>query len=209
MVDKNKIPEKKISRLILYRKLVRNLIEDGNANVFSYKLAKMAGCSADQVRRDVMDIGCTGSNAHGYNLEEIFTGIDNYLDTCKNNKVVLVGAGNLGRSVLSYCDQRHSKISIIAAFDRNKELAGTVIQGCHCYHIDELRNFVKDNNIKVGIATVRSESAEGAVNELVNAGIKGILNFTPKQLNVPDNVYVENVDMMMSLEKVIYITGNY
>jgi redox-sensing transcriptional repressor len=142
-------------------------------------------------------------------LEEIFTGINNYLDTCKNNKVVLVGVGNLGRSVLSYCDQRHSKVAIIAAFDRSEELVGKVIQGCRCYHIDELRNFVKENNIKVGIATVRSENAENAVTELVNAGIKGILNFTPKQLNVPDNVYVENVDMMMSLEKVIYITGNY
>jgi redox-sensing transcriptional repressor len=201
-----KTSDKTIARLSLYRLMLDKLRTDGAPKVFSHHLAGAAGCSAAQVRRDVMEIHYTGSPATGYDVSELTEAIDNFLDHPDGTNVALVGVGNLGRAVLDFFRARRPKLSIIAAFDHNQRKTGRVIHGCWCFHTDQLIETVRDKNIQVAIVTVPAAVAQQVADRLVEAGVKGILNFAPLRLKAPRGVWVENVDITISLEKVAYFS---
>jgi redox-sensing transcriptional repressor len=98
-------------------------------------------------------------------------------------------------------------LSIVAAFDNNPHKVGRVIHGCRCYSLDELPEVVRQLNIQVGVLTVPAGEAQAVADMLVRSGVKGILNFAPVPLKAPPNVYVEDIDMTMSLEKVAFFAG--
>ena len=112
--------------------------------------------------------------------------------------------GNLGKAIISYFKGKRTKLSIIAAFDINPDKISRVYDGVSVHHINQLHEIIKKNNISIGIITVPAEQAPEIADALVNAGIKGILNYSPKPLNVPPFVYLEEYDMITSLEKVAF-----
>lgn len=198
------ISDRTIGRLSLYRRLLRDLLADGEKNIFSHQLAAMAGGTAAQVRRDIMAIGYSGSPVHGYDIEQLLKSIGHFLDAAQTQNVALVGVGNLGRALLAYFVGRHPTLSVVAAFDSDPVKANRVIHGCRCYPIEDLKTIVREHDIRLGVISVPAPEAQGVANLMCQAGVRGLLNFAPVRLWVPEHVYVENLDVTMSLEKVAF-----
>ena len=200
----NKIPEKTIERLILYRRLLLGLQGNGTNKIFSHQLAAMAGVTSAQLRKDLTPTGYYGSPVHGYDIKELMDSISEIIDAPLMQNVALVGLGHLGRAVLDYFQGRRPKLQIIAAFDTDPIKINRVIHGCRCYHTEELEKVIKKNNINVGILSVPVDEAQEIAERMINAGIRGLLNYAPMRLNLPNDVYVENRDMIMAVEKAAY-----
>ena len=193
-----------IGRLSLYRRLLHVLQAEGARNIYSHQLATIAGCSAAQVRRDLMVVGYSGSATHGYEVAQLIESLRGFLDAPGGQGVALVGVGNLGKAILSYFAGRRPNLQIVAAFDNDPYKVNRVIHGCRCYAMEHLYEVAHAQGIRLAIITVPAQSAQGVADTLVQAGIRGILNFAPVRLRVPPHVYVEDIDMTVSLEKVAY-----
>ena len=198
------VSQKTIARLSLYRRLLQEVAAKGTKNIYSHQMATIAGTTAAQVRRDWMVIGYAGSPAHGYEVLDLIDAIGKFLDSAVEQKVALVGIGNLGRAVLVYFTGRRPKLNITAAFDVDQHKTSRVIHGCRCYPKEQLKEVVTANNIKIAIIAVPAAEAQYVADSLIAAGVCGLLNFAPAPLRVPPGVFVEDIDLTMSLEKVAY-----
>jgi len=201
---KNRVSDRTIGRLSLYRRLLSRMLDDGRKSIFSHELAVVGGGSAAQVRRDLMDTGCTGSPTKGYDVSQLIEGIGGYLDDPRGQRIALVGVGNLGRALLAFFSSRRPKLSIVAAFDVDPYKTGRTISGCPCHPLSDLAETVKAQGITVGIITVPRASAQGVADSLVAAGVKGILNLVPVPLRVGPGVFVEDIAITTALEKVAF-----
>lgn len=204
----NSIPIQTIKRLICYNRVLKNLKTQNTEFCFSHQLANLVNNSPAQVRRDLMLIGCSaGSSGKGYYVTLLIEQISKKLLSGKTHKAALVGIGNLGRAILSFFSYRQPNIEIPLAFDVDESKIERVISGCRCYHISEINKEIREQKITLAIITVPALQAQNIANELVDAGIKGILNFAPIFIRTPDDVFVEELDMIMSLEKLAYLTA--
>jgi len=197
---------KTIGRLSVYRRLLLELEAEGRTQVFSHELAALAGATSSQVRRDLMEIEYTGSPIRGYNVKHLMTGLERFLDAPDAEEVALVGIGKLGRAILDYFQRRRPKLTLTVAFDNDPAKVDRVLQGCRCRRIDDLVQVVRERRIRLAILTVPAGAAQGAADQLVAGGVRGILNFAPTPLRVPVGVFVEDVDLTMSLEKVAFFS---
>ena len=198
------LPHKTVERLSQYRRALLLTLTKEKTHVFSHEIAQMLHITPVQVRRDLMLIGYSGNLRRGYDIKELINLIGKIIDTDKGQKVVMVGIGNLGKAIISYFRGKRSKLSIVAAFDTNPDKIDRIYDGVQCYHIDKLAEIVKQENVSIGIITVPADQAPAIAETLVLAGIKGILNYSPKPLNVAPYVYLEEYDMITSLEKVAF-----
>jgi len=171
----------------------------------SHELAQAAGVSAAQVRRDIMELGHSGNPSTGYAVRRLLADITACLDAPEGQQAALVGIGNLGRAVLAYFSgSRRPGLQVVAAFDVEPQKMDRVLLGCRCYRVEQLQEVIRAEKITVGIVAVPAEAAQQTADQLVAAGITGILNFAPVPLKVPSLVYVENVDLAVRLETVAY-----
>ncbi len=191
-----------IERLSVYRRLLGKLAGEGRGKVYSHGLAAAAGVTAAQVRRDLMEIGCSGNTKRGYDIEELVGFIGDVLDNPAGEPVALVGLGNLGRALLPFFASHHPKLKIVASFDSDPAKTGRVIHGCRSYPAGELRRVIESERIRVAILTVPAAAAQEVAGELAAAGVRGILNFAPETLRLPEEVVVENMDMAIALDKI-------
>jgi redox-sensing transcriptional repressor len=198
------ISEKTIGRLSLYRRLLSGLLVEKRNSIYSRELATLAGGTAPQVRRDLMSIGYSGSPSKGYVIPDLIESISNFMDNPDGTRAVIIGAGNLGRAILAYFENRRPKLKIVAAFDNDPNKTGCDVCNCPCHDIADIKKVVRKMDISLGVITVPADTAQEVGNKLVSAGVMGILNFAPIRLQLPDNVYVEHVDLTMSAEKVAY-----
>ncbi|MBG0783166.1 MAG: redox-sensing transcriptional repressor Rex, partial [Bacteroidales bacterium] len=193
------LPHKTIERLSQYRRALLLCLDKGKTHIYSHEIAKIQHITAVQVRRDLMLIGYTGTLRKGYNVKELIDLIGNIIDSEEGINVAIVGMGNLGRALINYFSGKRSKLKIVAGFDTNPDKIGNSMSGVPCFGIDQLKEIVAAKNIKVGIMTVPADYAVDTADLLVKAGIKGILNYTPKPVNVPEKVYLEEYDMITTL----------
>jgi redox-sensing transcriptional repressor len=198
------VSDKTIARLSLYRRLLKVLEGEGVRSVFSHQLAAMAGGTAAQLRRDLMEVGYSGTPSGGYDVARLADSIRDFLDVPGGQGVVLVGVGNLGKALLSYFAARRSSLQVMAAFDSDPYKVNRVIHGCRCYPMESLSEVLKGQATTVAVIAVPAPAAQGVAELLTRAGIRGILNFAPVRLRVSPNVYVEDIDMTVALEKVAY-----
>ncbi|HNW72806.1 MAG: redox-sensing transcriptional repressor Rex [Bacteroidales bacterium] len=198
------LPHKTVERLSQYRRSLLMTLSKEKTHVFSHEIAQMLHITPVQVRRDLMLIGYSGNLRKGYDIKELIDLIGKIIDSDRGQRVAVVGLGNLGKAMISYFKGKRSKLAIIAAFDINPEKINRIYDGVACYHVSQLTDIIRQNNISIGIISVPSEQAPEIAETMVLAGIKGILNFTPKPLNVPAFVYLEEYDMITSLEKVAF-----
>jgi redox-sensing transcriptional repressor len=196
--------DKTISRLGLYRRSLHRLQGEGRPFVYSHQIASETGASAAQVRRDLMEIGYSGSPNRGYQTSELIRSIGEQLDGPGETGVALFGLGNLGRAIIAYVARQRPNLAATAAFDQDPVKTGRVIQGCRCHAVEELPQIAREKKLKVGIIAVPAYAAQDAADRLVAAGIAGLLNFAPHSLKVPAHVYVEEQDLTLCLEKVAY-----
>ncbi len=196
--------EKTVERLSLYRRILSRLRDDGEAVVFSHQLAFHAGVTPAQVRRDIMSLGCSGTPRSGYLIKDLLKSITEVFDMSQCQHAVLVGMGHLGMALLAHFSGRWRWLHIQAAFDVDPTKCGKVIGGCHCYLLDQMPMMVRGWRVGIGIITVPAEKAQAVAEILCTSGVTGLLNFTSVRLNVPENIFVENVDLTTSFEKVAY-----
>jgi len=199
----SRIPVNTIGRLSLYRRLLHEPLASGARQVYSHQLASLAVSSAAQVRRDLMTIGFAGSPRKGYAIQELVEAINAVLASSIETSAALVGVGNLGRAILAYYANRQP-IRFAAAFDRAAEKTGRILHGCRCYPVEQVPAVVAREGIRVGVIAVPAPEAQAVSDQLVLAGVTGILNFAPVRLRVPSGLHVENVDLMMALDRVAY-----
>ena len=201
---KEDLPGKTIERLSQYRRLLFNSMAAGKTNVFSHELAQLMNLTPVQVRRDLMLIGYGGSQSKGYVIKDLITLIGKIIDNDKGLKMAIVGMGNLGRAFTSYLTGKREKLTIVAAFDNDLQKTDRVIGGVPCYHVSRLKEIIAAEQISIAILTVAPQAAQEVGRMLVEAGIKGILNYTSIPLNVPGHITLEESDIITSLEKVAF-----
>ncbi len=198
------LPHKTIERLSQYRRALLICLDQGQTHIYSHEIAKIQHITAVQVRRDLMLIGYTGTLRKGYNVSELIDLIGSIIDAGEGIRVAIVGMGNLGRALINYFSGKRSRLSISASFDTNPDKIGRTMSGVPCYSLEDMNEIIARENIKIGIMTVPAAAALTVAEKLVQAGIKGILNYTPKPVYVPKDVYLEEYDMITSLEKVAF-----
>lgn len=203
-MDKLNLPEKTIERLSEYRRTLLNCLAKGKTHIYSHELAGLHNITAVQVRRDLMLIGYSSMKKKGYDAQELIKVIGDIIDHQIGLNVAVVGMGNLGRAITTYFNGKRPKLNIVAAFDVDPNKINRVISGVNCYHMKELPDVIKRNDISIAIISSPPDTANQVADQLVAAGIKGILNFTTIPLVVPENVYLEEYDMITSMEKVAY-----
>jgi redox-sensing transcriptional repressor len=198
------LPHKTVERLSQYRRALLLILTKEKTHVFSHEIAQMLHITPVQVRRDLMLIGYSGNLRKGYDIKELIDMIGNIIDTDKGQKVAVIGLGNLGKAFISYFKGKRTKLTITAVFDVNPDKIDRIYDGVPCYSIDRITEIMKKENITIGIITVPADQAPSIAETLVLAGVKGILNYSPKPLNVSPYVYLEEYDMITSLEKVAF-----
>ena len=198
------LPGKTVERLSQYRRSLLTCLDDGRDYIFSHELANLHHITAVQVRRDLMLLGYSSVYRKGYPVRKLIEVIGKTLDKRDGQNVAIVGMGNLGTALAHYLSGIRPKLHVVAAFDINPAKIGKSINGVPCYHVTEIQKVIKQHKITIGIMTVPQDSAVEVADELVKTGIKGILNFTHISLDVPQGIYLEEYDMITSLEKVAY-----
>ena len=198
------IPEKTIERLSEYRRTLLKCHAQGITHIFSHVLAGMHGITAVQVRRDLMLIGFSSDTKKGYDVKVLIDFITNILYSEQPMNMAIIGMGHLGQAVTKYFNGKGLKLRITAAFDVDPNKVGTSIDTIPCYHIDEFEQRVDELDISIAIVSLPTSQASTVVLPIINAGIKGVLNFTSAPLNFPQGIVVENYDITTLLEKVAY-----
>jgi redox-sensing transcriptional repressor len=203
-VDKIEIPRKAIYRLSIYQRCLRKLLENGMETVSSSALAKAAGVKSSQLRKDLGYFGQFGTRGLGYSVEELLTAIRELLGRTQFQPVVLVGAGNLGSALLRYQGFEKEGFEVVAAFDAFPDSVVKRGIATPVFGVEEMLGFIRKSEVRLAILCVPAENAQEVANDLVGAGVTGILNFSPCVLQVPEAVTVNNVDLAMELENLSY-----
>jgi redox-sensing transcriptional repressor len=198
------LPGKTVERLSQYRRALITSLAANRNYVFSHELAAMLHITAVQVRRDLMLIGYGSVMRKGYDVRELIRTIGSIIDAPDGLNVAIIGMGNLGRAITGYFMGKRTNLNVVAAFDIDVQKVDKVVAGVRCYHLDQLKKLKGELDIVIAVLAVPPDQAVSVTSMLVSNGIKGVMNFTTVPLNVPDTVYLEEFDMITSIEKVAY-----
>lgn len=192
-----------VLRLSKYKNALYRLKALGFVKVFSDNLADAVGVLSSQVRKDFSLFGIGGNKRGGYQIDSLIEKLNSILGKDQQQKVIVVGAGHIGTALMKYKGFEKEGIKIVACFDidpakLNKNSSIPV------FPLDELKGFVKDKDIKVGIIAVPDIAAQQAAEVMVSAGIKGLLNFAPIRLRAAEDCVINNVNLELELENLIY-----
>ena len=203
-ITNSNIPEKTIERLSEYRRSLLSCHKQGITHIFSHVLAGMHGITAVQVRRDLMLIGFSSDTKKGYDVKVLIEFINNILDSQNVMNIAVIGMGHLGQAITKYFNSKGLKLRIVTAFDIDPEKVGTTIDEIPCYHMNQFEEVVSSMDISIVVISSPTRVAPTLVVPIINAGIKGVLNFTSAPLHFPQGIVSENYDITTILEKVAY-----
>lgn len=192
-----RVSEAVIRRMPKYYRQLQILQTQGVERISSGKLAQMMRLNASQVRQDFNCFGGFGQQGYGYNVNTLLNEIKNILSLNKTHKAIVAGAGNIGRALASFDYFEQQGFSITALFDVKDDMIGSEVNGKPIMDISEMEQYVKENDIAIGIITARRSAAQELADRMVKAGIKGIWNFAP--IDVTADIPVENIHMTDSL----------
>lgn len=204
-----KIPKATAKRLPIYYRYLRFLNDAGKDRVSSTELSDAVKVDSATIRRDFSYFGALGKRGYGYDVEDLLNFFSKTLNQDRLTNVALIGVGNLGRALLNYNFHQSNNTRISAAFDIDEKLVGTIASGVPVYPMSEMVEQLKLQQIEVVILTVPAPVAQETVNQLVDANVKGIMNFTPLRISVPDDIRVQNVDLTNELQTLIYFLDHY
>ena len=205
MEKKKNISMAVIKRLPKYHRYLKELMKNDVDRISSKELGDKIGFTASQIRQDLNCFGDFGQQGYGYNVRELYNQIVSILGLDQNYKTIMVGAGNIGQAIANYASFERLGIELVAIFDVNPKVIGTKIRDIEIDAESNLKEYLKNNDIAIGIICVPKMNAQRVCDELVSGGIKGIWNFAPVDLSVPDDVKVENVHLSESLSTLIYL----
>jgi redox-sensing transcriptional repressor len=207
MKDNTRISKAVIRRLPRYRRHLEDLKRKGIERISSNDLSRMIGYTASQIRQDLNNFGGFGQQGYGYNVESLYNQIGIILGLDHEYQMVIVGSGNLGQAMANYTRYYKSGFLVTGMFDINPRLIGLHINDIEVMDYETLGTYLADNDIHIGIITTNKESAQDVADTLVAGGVKGIWNFAPIDIAVPEEVALENVHLSDSLHSLIYYSN--
>ncbi|SHH36299.1 redox-sensing transcriptional repressor Rex [Tepidibacter thalassicus] len=194
-----------IRRLPKYHRYLKDLLERDIHRISSKELSEIIGFTASQIRQDLNNFGGFGQQGYGYNVEELYNEIGKILGLNNVYKTIIVGAGNLGQAIANYSGFQKSGFEIKALFEANPRFIGLKIRELEILDVEIMEDYIKENDIKIAVICTPKESAQDVADKLVRAGINGIWNFAPVDLELPEDVVVENVHLTESLFTLSYL----
>ncbi len=209
MSDQVKIPRATLKRLPLYYRFVSSLKSKGIERVNSKAISDALQIDSATIRRDFSYFGELGKKGYGYNIDSLLDFFKSELSESDMIKIAIVGVGNLGKALLTYNFSIHDDMTITEAFDVKEDVIGQKIGNVIVKDNDELITTLKKEEIDVVILTTPERVAQKVADELVQAGVKGILNFTPGRINTPSDVQVHQIDLGIELQSLLFFMKNY
>lgn len=205
-----KVPEATIRRLSTYTRYLKELEEKGETVVSSAQLAKACGVNPAQVRKDLAYFGEFGIRGVGYYVKDLYEDLRRILGLNREWRLAIIGIGNLGTALLNFKDFLKENYKIVAAFDiKPEEVVGRVAEKVgkpvEILHPDRLKEVARERKIDIAIITTPPSEAQKVADQVVEANIRGILNFTPAQLRVPRGYIVKNVYFTTILDNLVYL----
>ena len=204
MSERKKVSDAVIKRLPRYYRHLSQLIEANIERISSNELAARMRITASQIRQDLNNFGGFGQQGYGYNVRLLRDEIGAILGLGNEQTCVMIGGGNLGHAIANYNNFAKRGFTIKGIFDINPQIIGTKINNIKVYDIKELIPFIKKNKIDIGIFSLPAIAVREIVDDVINAGIKGIWNFSHLDIEVPKNVALENVHLSDSLMTLAY-----
>lgn len=199
-----KIPRATAKRLPVYYRYLNVLLNANKHRVSSTELSEAVQVDSATIRRDFSYFGELGKRGYGYDVEKLLNFFKGILKQDKLTNVALVGVGSLGSALMNYNFHQSTNLRISAAFDPKESLANTVKSGIPVYPVEDMKKQIKEQQIDAVILTVPGSESQAVTDQLVEAGVHGILNFTPVRLSVPKDVQVQNIDLTNGLQTLIY-----
>ncbi|MBV2891900.1 redox-sensing transcriptional repressor Rex [Staphylococcus aureus] len=209
MSDQVKIPRATLKRLPLYYRFVSSLKSKGIDRVNSKAISDALQIDSATIRRDFSYFGELGKKGYGYNIDSLLDFFKSELSESDMIKIAIVGVGNLGKALLTYNFSIHDDMTITEAFDVKEDVIGQKIGNVIVKDNDELITTLKKEEIDVVILTTPERVAQKVADELVQAGVKGILNSTPGRINTPSDVQVHQIDLGIELQSLLFFMKNY
>ena len=209
MLEEKEISRAVIKRLPRYYRYLGELLDDGVERISSNELSDRMQVTASQIRQDLNNFGGFGQQGYGYNVKFLYHELGKILGLDKTYNMIILGAGNLGQALANYVRFEKRGFRVIGMFDVNPQLIGKKIRGIEIRMLDELPEFLEQNDIQIATLTLPKAAAEEVAIKLVESGIKAIWNFAHTDLNLPDDVVVENVHLSESLMQLSYNITKY
>ena len=203
-MEQKEISQAVIGRLPRYFRYLGELKDEGIERISSQELSDIMKVTASQIRQDFNNFGGFGQQGYGYKVEYLYQEIGKILGLDKTHHLIIIGAGNLGQALANYMNFERRGFLFKGIFDNNSALFGKKIRNLEVKPMDELEQFVRENNIDIAVLTIPKNSAIQVAERLAANGIKGIWNFAHVDLNVPQEIQVENVHLSDSLMKLTY-----
>lgn len=204
MAEDRKISMAVIRRLPRYYRYLGELLQKGVTKISSRELSEKMNVTASQIRQDLNNFGGFGQQGYGYNVEYLYTEIGKILGLHENYKMIIVGVGNLGQALANSTSFSKRGFKLVGLFDVNPKLIGMSIHGVEVMDVDHMETFVKENGVEIAILTMPKARVKETAEKLATWGIKGLWNFSPVDLLVPETVQVENVHLSHSLMTLAY-----
>ena len=199
-----RIPDATVARLPIYHRGLQELLRARHRTVSSEELADLVGVNAAKVRKDLSYLGSYGTRGVGYDVENLVVEIARELGLSENWAVVIVGIGNLGRALASYSGFSDRGFRMVALLDADPAKAGSMVGPLPIRPTSELPAIVASEDVAIGIIATPGSAAQAVADQMVRAGIRSILNFSPGTLIVPDDVAVRGVDLAVELQVLSY-----
>ena len=203
-LEEKEISRAVISRLPRYYRYLGELNDEGVERISSQELSEMMKVTASQIRQDLNNFGGFGQQGYGYNVRHLYDEIGSILGLDKKHNLILIGAGNLGQALANYVNFEKRGFIIKGIFDRNEDIHGREIRGIRVQPMENIEQFMKENDIDIAVLTIPKTGAVKVAEQLASYGIRGIWNFAHIDLNLPDDIEVENVHLSVSLMKLSY-----
>jgi len=202
-----KIPDATITRLVRYLRVLERMERDGDVHTSSEELARLAGVTAFQVRKDLAYFGSYGTRGVGYTVPVLRRELRQILGLGRRWRLILVGMGRLGQALADYPGLADG-YELVAGFDVDPSVVGRRVGPLEVRPLNELESVVQSEHVDVALLTVPEAQAQAVAERLVRAGVRGLLNFAPVVLKLPDGVAVENIDFMAGLSRLGFFMLN-
>ncbi|MBN1461495.1 MAG: redox-sensing transcriptional repressor Rex [Armatimonadetes bacterium] len=196
----NKVPEPTLSRLSLYLRCLRRLVKEGVGTISSAEMERRCGISAVQIRKDLSYFGEFGRPGIGYDAQHLLTRLTEIMNLDRQHRVVIVGAGNLGSALAGYSGFMLSPFQVVGIFDNNFSKIGRRLWNLEILDVHKLPEVNRELHANIGLIAVPAGAAQEAADLLIEAGIRALLNFAPRMIEVPSEVALRHVDVTRELE---------
>ena len=204
MTKQTKISNAVIRRLPRYRRYLNELRKKGVDKISSNEFSRLIGYTASQIRQDLNNVGGFGQQGYGYSVCGLYNERSAILGLDKQYKMVIVGAGNLGQAIAKHTYYYKAGFIVSGIFEIDPKLIGVKINDIEVMDYEKLVEYVEENNIDIGIICTTKDSAQEVADRLCFAGVKGLWNFAPVDIETPDYVAIENMHISDSLHSLAY-----